>query len=78
MLAKAGVNTVLQIGASAAGAIAAAKAGMSLVRLPHAAADNLGINLFYDEVERRFSPLNNHSVQLLRAYKAHVVRNCRL
>ena len=58
VLAKAGVNTVLQIGASAAGAIAAAKAGMSLVRLPHAAADNLGINLFYDEVERRFSPLN--------------------
>ena len=58
LLAKAGVNTVLQIGASAAGAKAASAAGMSLVRLPHAAADNLGINLFYDEVERRHGPLD--------------------
>ena len=58
LFAKAGVNTVLQIGASAAVAEAAKEVGVSVVRLPHAAADNLGINLFYDEIERRFGPLN--------------------
>jgi len=58
LFAKAGINTVLQIGASAAVAEAAKEVGVSVVRLPHAAADNLGINLFYDEIERRFGPLH--------------------
>jgi chloramphenicol O-acetyltransferase len=31
---------------------------MGAVRIPHAAVDNLGINLFLDEVERRLGPMN--------------------
>ncbi len=58
LLGKAGVNTVLQIGCSPAHARAAQEAGVSIVRIAHAACDNIGINLLFDEVERRLGPLN--------------------
>ncbi len=58
LLGKAGVNTVLQIGCSPAHARAAQEAGVSIVRIAHAACDNIGINLLLDEVERRLGPLN--------------------
>lgn len=58
LLGKAGVNTVLQIGCSPAHARAAQEAGVAIVRIAHAACDNIGINLLLDEVERRLGPLN--------------------
>jgi hypothetical protein len=51
------VNTIVRVASSAAVDKAVREAGMSLVRIPHAAADNLGMNLFFDEIERRFGPL---------------------
>ena len=58
LLGKAGVNTVLQIGCAPAHAHAAQAAGVAIVRIAHAACDNIGINLLLDEVERRLGPLN--------------------
>ena len=58
LLGKAGVNTVLQIGCAPAHARAAQEAGVAIVRIAHAACDNIGINLLLDEVERRLGPLN--------------------
>ena len=58
LLGKAGVNTVVQIGCLPAQARAAQEAGVAIVRVAHAACDNIGINLLLDEVERRHGPLN--------------------
>ena len=58
LLGKAGVNTVLQIGCSPAQRQAAQEAGVAIVRIAHAACDNIGINLLLDEVERRHGLLN--------------------
>lgn len=58
LLAEAGVDTVLLVGIGTGVQEAIREAGMGAVRIPHAAVDNLGINLFFDEVERRFGPLN--------------------
>jgi hypothetical protein len=58
LLGEAGVNTVIQIGCGPAHARAAHEAGVAIVRMPHAAADNLGINLLLDAVEREHGPLN--------------------
>lgn len=58
LLGKAGVNTVVQIGCLPAQARAAQEAGVAIVRIAHAACDNIGINLLLDEVERRLGPLN--------------------
>ena len=58
LLGKAGVNTVVQIGCSPAQAQAAQEARVAIVRIAHAACDNIGINLLLDEVERRLGPLN--------------------
>ena len=52
LLGKAGVNTVVQIGCLPPHARAAEEAGVAIVRVPHAACDNVGINLLLDEVER--------------------------
>ncbi len=57
LLGKAGVNTVLQIGCAPAHARAAQEAGVAIVRIAHAACDNIGINLLLDEVERRLGTL---------------------
>ncbi len=58
LLGKAGVNTVVQIGCTPAHARAAQEAAIAIVRLPHAAADNLGLNLLLDDVERLHGPLH--------------------
>ena len=58
LLGKAGVNTVAQIGCTPAQRRAAQEAGIAIVRIAHAACDNIGINLLLDEVERRLGPLN--------------------
>jgi hypothetical protein len=58
LLGAAGVNTVLQHGGSSAHFRAAQEAGVALVRLPHAASDNIGINLLLDDVERAHGPLH--------------------
>ncbi len=58
LLAEAGVDTVLLVGLGPGVQEAIRKAGMGAVRIPHAAVDNLGINLFLDEVECRLGPLN--------------------
>ncbi len=58
LLGKAGVNTVVQIGCTPTQALAAQGAGVAIVRIAHAACDNIGINLLLDEVERRLGPLN--------------------
>lgn len=58
LLGKAGVSTVLQIGCTPAHAQSAEAAGVAIVRIAHAACDNIGINLLLDEVERRHGPLN--------------------
>ena len=52
------MNTLVQIGSTPAHARAAQDAGVSIVRLPHAAADSLGLNLLLHEVERRHGPLD--------------------
>ncbi len=57
LLGKAGVNTVLQIGCTPAHAKAAHEAGVAIVRIAHAACDNIGINLLLDAVERIHGPL---------------------
>ncbi len=51
LLGRAGVNTVLQIGCPPAHAAAAQAAGVTVVRIPHAACDNIGINRLLDAVE---------------------------
>jgi hypothetical protein len=58
LLGEAGVNTVVQIGCTPTHATAAAAARVAIVRIPHAACDNIGINLLLDEVERQLGPLN--------------------
>ena len=58
LLGRAGVQAVVQIGCAPAHAKAAAEAGVAIVRVPHAACDNIGINLLLDEVERRHGPLH--------------------
>ncbi len=58
LLGNAGVNTVLQIGCTPVHAQTAQAAGVAIVRIAHAACDNIGINLLLDEVERRLGPLN--------------------
>ncbi|MGH2351914.1 MAG: hypothetical protein ACRDI2_11945 [Chloroflexota bacterium] len=57
LLGQAGVNTVLQIGCGSPHARAAQEAGVAIVRIPHAACDNIGINLLLDDVERELGPL---------------------
>jgi hypothetical protein len=57
LLGAAGVNTVIQIGCGSAHAEAAEGAGVAIVRVPHCACDNFGINLLLDEVEQRLGPL---------------------
>jgi hypothetical protein len=58
LLGKAGVNTVVQIGCGAEHARAAHDARVAIVRVPHAACDNIGINLLLDAVEADLGPLN--------------------
>ena len=58
LLGKAGVNTVLQIGCGPEHARAAEAAGVTIVRIAHAACDNIGINLLLDDVIREGGPLN--------------------
>jgi hypothetical protein len=57
LLGKAGVNTVVQIGCGPEHARAAEAAGVAIVRVPHAACDNIGINLLLDDVVRELGPL---------------------
>ena len=57
LLGKAGVGTVVQIACQPEHARAARGAGVTIVRVPHAAADNIGINLLLDAVEARRGPL---------------------
>ncbi|MGH2351884.1 MAG: hypothetical protein ACRDJN_09770 [Chloroflexota bacterium] len=57
LLGQAGVNTVLQIACGAEHARAAQEAGVAIVRIPHAACDNIGLNLLLDDVERELGPL---------------------
>ena len=58
LLGKAGVNTVLQIACGAEHARAAEEAGVTIIRIAHAACDNVGINLLLDDVIREHGPLN--------------------
>jgi hypothetical protein len=58
LLGQAGVNTVLQIGCGPEHARAAEEAGITIVRIAHAACDNIGINLLLDDVIRAHGPLN--------------------
>ena len=58
LLGRAGVNTVLQIGCGPEHARAAAESGVTIVRIAHAACDNIGINLLLDDVIRECGPLN--------------------
>jgi hypothetical protein len=57
LLGAAGVRTVFQIHCDQVHADAAAAAGIAIVRVPHAAGDNLGINLLLDEVEASMGSL---------------------
>jgi hypothetical protein len=57
LLGAAGLNTVVQIGCTPAHARAAAEAGVAIVRVPHAACDNFGINLLLDAAARELGPL---------------------
>jgi hypothetical protein len=57
LLGQASVNTVIQIGCTAAHAQAAQESGVAIIRVPHAACDNIGINLLLDAVERELGPL---------------------
>ena len=57
LLGAAGINTVIQIGCGAAHARAAHEAGVSIIRVPHAACDNFGINLWLDDAIRELGPL---------------------
>lgn len=58
LLAKAGVNTVVQVSAGAASVAACQDHGIALVRVPHYASDNIGQNLLLDEAMRRLGPFN--------------------
>ena len=58
LLARAGVNTVVQVSASAATVAACRAHGIALVRLPHYATDNIGQNLLLDELMRRLEPFD--------------------
>ena len=58
LLAKAGVNTVVQVSAGAASVAACQEHGIALVRLPHYATDNVGENLVLDELMRRLEPFD--------------------
>jgi hypothetical protein len=58
LLGQAGVNTVVQIGCTPAHARAAEEARVAIVRVPHAACDNIGINLLLDAVEAIHGPLH--------------------
>ncbi len=57
LLGAAGVNTVIQIGCGPEHARAAQAAGVCIIRVPHAACDNIGINLLFDDVERTLGRL---------------------
>lgn len=57
LLGKAGVSTVIQIGCGPAHAQAASEAGVCIVRVPHAACDNFGINLWLDDAICSHGPL---------------------
>jgi hypothetical protein len=57
LLGQAGVNTVIQIGCGPEHARAAEEAGVCIIRVPHAACDNIGINLLLDDVIQRLGPL---------------------
>ncbi|MGH2353327.1 MAG: hypothetical protein ACRDI2_05570 [Chloroflexota bacterium] len=58
LLGKAGVNTVVQIGCGQAHPRAAQEAGVAIIRVPHAACDNFGINLLLDDIVRELGPLD--------------------
>lgn len=58
LLGQAGVQAVVQIGCTPAHARVAEEARVAIIRVPHAACDNIGINLLLDEVERRHGPLD--------------------
>ena len=59
LMGQAGVNTALRVGGSGPDVIEAAEqTGMGVIRIPHAACDNLGMNLLFDSVEERYGPLN--------------------
>jgi hypothetical protein len=58
LLGQAGVNTVLQISCGPEHARAAREAGVAIVRIPHAACDNIGINLLLDAVAKIHGPLD--------------------
>jgi hypothetical protein len=58
LLGKAGVNTVLQIACGPEHARAAEAAGITIVRIAHAACDNVGINLLLDDVMSALGALN--------------------
>lgn len=58
LLAKAGVNTVVQVSAGAATVAACREHGIAVVRLPHFATDNIGENLILDELMRRLEPFD--------------------
>ena len=57
LLGAAGVSTVLQIGCGPEHARAAEEAGVTIVRIAHAACDNVGLNLLLDDVIRERGPL---------------------
>ena len=57
LLGAAGVRTVFQIHCEPIYAEAAAAAGVAIVRVPHAAGDNIGLNLLLDDVENELGPL---------------------
>lgn len=57
LLGAAGVRTVFQIHCEPIHAEAAAAAGVAIVRVPHAAGDNIGLNLLLDDVETELGPL---------------------
>jgi hypothetical protein len=57
LLGQAGVHTVVQIGCGAEHARAAQAARVAIVRVPHAACDNIGINLLLDAIIAEHGPL---------------------
>lgn len=57
LLGEAGVDTVIQLNCLPAQAKAAQEANVAIVRVPHAAMDNIGINLLFDKIEAEYGPL---------------------
>jgi hypothetical protein len=57
LLGRAGVSTVIQIGCGPEHAREAEGARVCIVRVPHAACDNFGINLWLDSAIREHGPL---------------------